>query len=349
MKNASTVEAAILNAVITNTKTKIVMGGMEPDDALYMARVLFLGFVDYVEYKRGTERPIAVGHDVVLAHGASEAEHEAFHDMRADSIMRGRAHAHGITTAESFGSGNATGAGDSAGQVLSPPVQLLGPSAPDASMIQYPLSENQGSSSSRSEFEQSSSSQTTSDVTIESEGEAHTVARGQSRGSSRGKSTTETYVTKYEWMPSQLYSAAEQLDRLTGEVMNLGFRECFVKVGNSRPIRTRTADLAAPFRSDYAKRLIVPAFLKTLAHSPYLLPVSEVDALIAGRATLPAAEPQPDADFAAPEPMPVVDEPEQFAADFWRTRKLPGPRDEPPKPPRKPRGRFAVIDGDKQE
>jgi hypothetical protein len=187
----------------------------------------------------------------------------------------------------------------------------------------------------------------TSDVTIESEGDAHTIARGESRGISRGRSATETYITKYEWLPSQLYSAAEQLERLTGEIINLGFRECFVKVGNSRPIRTRTADLVTPFRSDYAKRLIMPAFLTALARSPYLLPAAEVDALIAGRTPVPAAEPNADPDFAAPEPMPIVDEPQKFAADFWAKRRPPGPDDEPPKPPRKPRGRFTVIDGDK--
>jgi hypothetical protein len=59
--------------------------------------------------------------------------------------------------------------------------------------------------------------------------------------------------------------------------------------------------------------------------------------------------------------MPVIDEPEKFAADFWRARKLPAPADEPPTPkPKKPRGRrprgeltphhdrFRVVDGDKQ-
>lgn len=359
MKSASAIEATILNAVITNTKTKIVMGGLEPDDALYMARVLFLGFIDYTEYKPGTGRPVANGHEKVIAHGNSEAEHEAVHEMRADSVMRARAHAHGVSIAESFGTGSATATGDSAGQVLSPPMQLLGPSAPNASMLQYPLSESQGRFSSRSDFEQSGSSQTTSEVTIESEGEGHTVAHGQSRGLSRAASATEAFVTKYEWMPSQLYSAAEQLDRLIGEVINLGFRECYIKVGNCRPIRTRTADLAAPFRSEYAKQQFVPAFLQALARSPYLRPVSEVDVLIQGGAA-ELAQPIAEHNFTAPEPMPVLDQPEQFAADFWRARKLPKPDDEPPKPrPKKPRGRrplgdlkpahdrFRVVDGDK--
>jgi hypothetical protein len=348
MKKSSSIEAALFNAVWSGTRTKIVLRLADYNDASPVALGLFVGFVDYAEYKSGTDRPLAIGHEVVVANGSSQAEHEAFHEMQADSVMRGRAHAHGITIAESFGSGSGTGAGESAGEVLSPPVQLLSPNAPNASMIQYPLSENQGSSSSRSDFEQSSTSQTTSDVTIESEGEAHTHARGQSRGLSHATSATETYISKYEWMPSQLYSAAEQVERLTGEIMNLALRECFVKVDNQRPIRTRTADLVAPFRSDYAKRLIVPAFQKMLGHSPYLLPVSEVDALINGRALLPAAEPPPEPDFTVPEPMPVVDEPEKFAADFWRTRKLPGSHDEPPKSSKKPRGRFAVIDGDKQ-
>jgi len=74
-----------------------------------------------------------------------------------------------------------------------------------------------------------------------------------------------------------------------------------------------------------------------------------------------APAPVHEPDFAAAEPMPVLDQPEQFAAEFWAARKLPGPKDKPPKSKRaRPRGRrprgeltadhdrFRVIDGDKQ-
>jgi hypothetical protein len=76
----------------------------------------------------------------------------------------------------------------------------------------------------------------------------------------------------------------------------------------------------------------------------------------------PASLASPEPDFAAAEPMPVIDRPDNFAADYWRARKLPSADDEPPKPKaKKPRGRrprgdltashdrFRVVDGDKEE
>jgi hypothetical protein len=104
---------------------------------------------------------------------------------------------------------------------------------------------------------------------------------------------------------------------------------------------------------------------RLLARSRFAMPRADAIAHIEERRkTLiaPAAPPPAalEANFAAPEPMPVIDQPEHFAADFWKTRRLPGPADEPPKPkPTKPRGRrprgelkpehdrFRIVDGDK--
>ena len=103
---------------------------------------------------------------------------------------------------------------------------------------------------------------------------------------------------------------------------------------------------------------------RLLARSRYAMPRTDAIRHIEERRQAllaPAAAPAPalDADFSAPEPMPVIDQPEKFAAEFWRARKLPGPADEPPTP-KKPRGRrprgelqpghdrFRVVDGDKQ-
>lgn len=360
MKAKSDIEAMILNAVIANTKTKIVFRMAEPTDAAYLQRVLFLGHTDYAEYKLGTERPVAVGHDVVIVHGTSEAEHVAEHQMQSQTTMHGRAHAHGTIAVESSATASSTGSAESAGDLLSPPLQF-GASPPNASAFQMILAQNRARSSSRSDATQSARSHGTTDVMIESEGEAHGIARGRSVGRSHSRSQTEQYITRYESLPSELYSATEQAERLTGEIMTLADRECFVKFANQPPLRTRTADLNASFRSAYCKRIMLPIYEATrLALSPYLQRVADVDAQIAGRS--PATPPLPpgEPDLTKPEPMPVIDQPDEFAATFWRTRKLPNPDDEPPKPkPKKPRGRrplgdlkaahdrFRVVDGDK--
>jgi hypothetical protein len=73
----------------------------------------------------------------------------------------------------------------------------------------------------------------------------------------------------------------------------------------------------------------------------------------------PPAAPSREPDFAAPEPLPILDQPQQFAVDFWAKRRPSGPDHEPPKPNSKPKrpkgrrptelgprhGRFEVFDG----
>ena len=230
-------------------------------------------------------------------------------------------------------------------------------------MQQVVLSEHAGKNASRSDFSQSSRVRGTSDVDIESEGEADTVAHGVSRGRSKTNSENETYITRYEWLPSQLYSAGEQAERLTGEIMNLALRECFVKVDNQRPIRTRTSDLPPSFRSNYFKRIMLPVVGKVLARSPYLLPTAEVDAQIAARVVLPPpvqkpAAQQPAADVSRPEPNAavIVEAPDKYASDFWKARSpqtLKSPARSKQRPGRKPVGelppgadRFRIIDGE---
>jgi hypothetical protein len=129
VKGASEISAMIRNAVIANTRIKIVMRMADPDDAAYLQRVLFLGFVDYAEYKAGTERPVAVGSDKVIVRGVSEGEKYAEHDMVAHTDMRGRARALGTATMEGSAHGSGIGTGESSGQVLSPPMMLMGPNA----------------------------------------------------------------------------------------------------------------------------------------------------------------------------------------------------------------------------
>jgi hypothetical protein len=148
-----------------------------------------------------------------------------------------------------------------------------------------------------------------------------------------------------------MYSLEDQLHRLTGEMMNLPRRECFIKIEDQRPFRTRTADLTPSFRSAYAKRVMLPIFLKNAStRSPYLFPAAEIDAAIAARSTdLLKPPPLPEPDFTAPVPIPVVDAPETFANDFWKRRTPPHDHPKPSKtrPGRRPD--FRVVDGDKQD
>lgn len=349
----------VCDALAVNCAVKVCFGGLEPASARYMAELLFSGFLDLAEWKPGSERPVAVGHERETVRSSSRAEHEATHETRAHTRSHSRGEATGTFETTSASSGDFSGTGNSSGLVLSPPAALFGENAPNASFIPVPLSQSRGANESSGASEQSASSSGTSHVSSESYGEAHTSGHGTSRGRSLTLGESEVFVSRYEWLPSAMYSLEEQLHRVTGELMNLPRRECFVKVEDERPFRTRTADLTPAFKSLAFKRVLLPRALKSWAlASPYLVPAAAVDADIAARCE-PLPQRHKPEEFSTPEPMPLVDEPEKFAADFWQTRKLPSPHDEPPKPA-KPRGRrpavltpaherFRVVDGDKQE
>jgi hypothetical protein len=159
-------------------------------------------------------------------------------------------------------------------------------------------------------------------------------------------------------MPQQMYSLPEQLFRLAGVLASLPRRECFVKIGHQPALRTRTTDLQPAFASAFAKRIALPIFTDLMRkHSPYVLPAAQVDADVARRLAVLTPPPTPEPDLTKPEPLPIVDAPEEFAASFWSNRTAPlpdppNPKPKKPRPGRKPIGdlppdasRFTVIDG----
>jgi hypothetical protein len=190
-------------------------------------------------------------------------------------------------------------------------------------------------------------------ATTESEVRGFAVSRmrGTSRGVSESAGEGEVFVTTYACLPTATYSLEEQLHRLAGELASLPRRQCFVKIENERPFRTRTADLTPAFRSPFFQRIMLPVFRHAVcARSPYLLPVREADRAIAARVKELIA-PQPEPDFTAAEPMPpdpVHDAP-GFARDFWKRREKPQPPADPPGRPPKlcPDSPFRVLDGGK--
>ena len=308
-----------------------------------MANLLFRGFVDLEEWKQDSARPTAIGNKIEIVRSRSRAEHEAEHEAHSVTESHAVGEAIGTMTSTGVSTGDFSASGDSVGLVMQAPAQLFSPSAPGAQPVSVPLTQSTGDSRSSGSSEMSSTSTGNSHTTIEMHGRAETVGHGRSRGTSVTEGESETYVTQYETLPTQMFSLQEQLHRLAGEIQNLAHREFFVKINNQRPVRTRTRDLEPTFKSAYARRVLMPIFhQKVVARSGFLFPVAEVDAQIAARlaALTPAPKPQPDT---RPEPLPVVDAPEQFARDFWSKRRPPGPDDDPPKPkPTKPKGRRPV-------
>jgi hypothetical protein len=317
-------KVGIRNAVITNTALRICFGGLEPDDAEYMARLLFTGHFDLSKYKDGTERPVATRSDKTIVGNWSRAEMDAESEMTSQGTARSRGTTTGSMTAEGTGSGTAYGAVESSGEVLTPPIALFGPNGPNATMLPTPMSISTGKSASESSSNQSSRSSGTSlaESAMTSDVEMH--AHGISRATSQSVGASEAFITHYEWLPTALYTLTEHLHMATGLLMNLAPREVVVKVRGAPPFRARTTNLPPAFRSTHFKRLMLPRYRATsLARSPYILPAQLVDAQIAARLDAvinPQLQPEREPDFAEREAMPVIDAPVQYANDYVQRR-----------------------------
>lgn len=353
----------IADALLVNAGVKVVFGGLEPESARYMAEALYAGYFNLSEWKPGSERPTAIGQHKEIVRSASVAAHAATHASvgvtrsRAVGVTHSHMHAttngssEGYTEASSdaFASGssttNAVGSGASSfdgaafSQALDPdtlnalftaPVVIGAGMAESAGSGRTETASRStgassarisGSSSARSRATMTAETDAYGEARSEVEGVAVSHARGTSRGTSRSSGAAETFVTTYRDLPTSLYTLEEQISRAAGKIANLPRRSCIIKIEDGAPIETRTADLTPAFRSSYFQRLMVPRFLTSVAkRSRYMLSASEADAAIAQRRADLNASPEPDF---SPEPMPIVDDPDAFAARFWSKRGKP--------------------------
>lgn len=350
----------IADALFANSPVKVALGGLEPESANYVARTFFTGFLDLQEWKENTKRPLVVGQEKAIVRSESRTEHEAEHNSYTYARSHSQGDAAGTMTGIASAHGTSDFAGESAGMVMAPPASMLGPNAPNASFISYPLSTSSGASSGSGRSDMSSATTAESHTSFDMSGESEAWGHGKSRGTSVSEGLSEVFISTFAWLPTQLYSLEEQWHRVEAELMNLPRRECYVRIEAERPFKTRTADLTPAFKSLALKAEMVPRFLATTsARSPYLAPTDDVDRDIAARLVAilnPAPPPIPAEPVTAAQPIanePTLD-PIGFATNvFWRKRapsaEKPKSKKGPPsaRPPRKPRPTLTLIDGGK--
>ena len=268
---------AILDAVMVNAPLKVVFAMPEPRAARYLADMLFTPYIDYTAFKIGSERPTAVGNEVRVVKSRSRAVHDAesIGNGTVDVRSASRSSASSFTDMSAWGSGLSQGA--SASYASTPPDPLFASTSA--------LSQNEGNSNARS-FS-ASGARSRAHGSSEQTGRARgtTASYARTHGTSLAEGESEQWVTVYENIPSAMWTVEEQLTRLTGEIMGLQPRECFVKLPYQKPVRTRTKDLEPAYRSLAFRDQMLPRFLAAAAaRSPYLAPVAQVDAEIAARA-----------------------------------------------------------------
>jgi hypothetical protein len=306
----------ITGALMVNT-CKIVFNTPDHESARILAEQLFTGYVDLQEWKPASIRPVAVGNEKVVVRGKSRTSHQAHSRSRAEIDSRSWARASAAMTANMFSAGTSFGSGESASFSYIPPEPLLSPPT-------Y-VGASRGENNTRQSSSARASANGRSFSTQYARGRAQADAHADMQGASEGFSENESYVTRYQDLPTQMYTLEEQLHRLTGEIMTLPRRECFVKLEGRAPFRARTADVAPAFKSLEFKSEWLPRYLETTARrSPYLVPADKVDADISARLGLiTSVQHEPEPDFAEREPMPIIDAPEDYARDYLRRRSQP--------------------------
>jgi hypothetical protein len=315
-----------------------------------MAETLFAGHLDLAEWKPGSERPTAVGNDKVTLRNRSRASHHAEHVGSALSDVRSTGRMTSSSQSELAAWGSAFSQGNSASVASTPPSPLLTTS--------IPLSQNAGSNSARSLTASGARSSARSVAQHSMHARGTTLVQARADGASIAEGEHEAFVTRYELLPSAMFSLEEQLHRATALLMNLPRRECVIKLESAAPYQTRTPDLTPAFKSEQFRKEILPRYIAaTAGRSPYSLTPEEADAAIAARLnrlTEPASEPEPD--FSAP--VPMVSDPQRYARGFWQRRgaspqqsadeaKTPASAQSPAGDPADKHGRFQVIDGGK--
>jgi len=342
----------VTDALMVNAGVKIVFGIPEPVTARYLAEQLFTGHIDLAEWKPGTERPVAVGNERTTLRSWSRATHHAEHESASHADMRTHARASAFTTSSMVASAAMSASGSNTSFASTPEALPL--------ELGTSLSQSTGFSQTQSSARSRAHGSGRSFAQQSARGRADAIGRGSSAATSASQGQAEAYVTRYEILATQTYSLEEQLHRLTGEIMNLAPREVFLKLPAQAPIRTRTPDLPPAWRSIEFRSQMLPLYLDNAARrSPYLVPALQVEAEIAAR-RMNLSQPlhEPDSDCAAPEPMPIVTDPDRYARDFWRrleSSRADAPANDSTKRPRPPvsdragKYGFRVVDGGKDD
>ncbi len=291
--------ASALSAVLTNCRAKIIFGGLAPEDAELLARLVFTGALDLdTVYKPGSVRPVAVGSRLVTLTGRAMARHHAEQSAVSSGEVHNTSRMRSVANATMWASGSAALSGTSSSFQ----------SMPDASLMMSPALLSQGSGRSAARNDSASAGGSRARMAGEQSGHGVTTQRssGSADGMSVAQSEHQAFVTDYAELPTESFTLEEKIHSATGTLMNLEPRHCIVKVQGQAPFRTRTSDLTPAFRSARFKDLMLPRYLDRLVRtSPYLRPVSEVDAAIAAALDALTARPAVvEPDFTAAEPAP---------------------------------------------
>lgn len=267
----------IMSAVMTNAKTKIVFGGLTPDEAEIMESFLYMGTYDLQKVKARITTPVTVRHDVVWmrSHGRSEGNVTS----ESESVSHGTSESNGTShgDGESDGTSDGEAFGANLTETYDPQSRTWLFGVQPATSATRGASQSRNRSASRAKSRSSSTTNSTSTST--------TVSSSSSRGqtSARSEGSTQTFKAVLEERATQTYALADQRYERAAEVRNLPDRTAILKLPNARAQSFTTTTVHA---STAAAPTIRAFNREALALSPYTRPNEQIESEISTRQDL---------------------------------------------------------------
>ena len=266
----------IMSAVMTNAKTKIVFGGLTPEDAEIMESFLYMGTYDLQKVKDRITTPVTVAHDVVWmqSHGSSEGVVNSESTSISESTSRSTGTSDSEGFSESLGTGDSTSA--SLTESYDPQLQVWWGVPPALN-----ASRGASNATSRSAAQSKSQSQSRSTSTAHTTSFATSTSRGHTSATSHG--SAQTFKAILEERATQTYSLQDQRYERAADIRNLPDRSAILKLPNAPATKFTTTTI----RPGIASETLIRAVNKeTLERSPYTRPHALIETEIAARQTL---------------------------------------------------------------
>lgn len=232
---------AIMRSVLTNCRVRAVFGGLDADDARFMARNVFRGQWDYEKPKMGFRQPMVTGVRRTTIANGSEGQGTSQSSAVAMGDQRSTTRSITVTTNEGESEQITERADGEAGSV------------------------GRTTSSGGSTAESIAASHGTN--------RSHTQTDGTSQQQSRGFS--EAFEPIYEMRPTQLLSVEEQIQQRADALARLPVGQMWVQIAERRPRRIKVAYLGEKY---VLPELAARVRGKLLAATPYVRSAEAADA-----------------------------------------------------------------------
>lgn len=218
----------IYHSVMTDAKTKVVFGGLSPEDAKILAEMMFLEEIDLDQHKHSLDKPTVVGYTTQWLKNYSHAESVA--QMQARTIAASKSSG----WSESEGDAKASAAGASSSLTYTADGALLS--------LDSIISKGEMSSASASNIKMRGYSE------AETEMEAETRATSRGKTDSRGEA--EALLPILEYLPSATYSLQDQIFKAMRTLVSQPTRHAIVKLSGALTKKIRVPLVKESTRSN---------------------------------------------------------------------------------------------------